>query len=68
MQPVAPYFHAGDWSLVSVTVQQGRLKAYYNLGFIFLALAIGCISHDYIVLTKVIAEIWEHEDIKKKLK
>lgn len=33
---------------------------YYHLGFIFKALAI---SYDNTLLTKVIAEIWEHGDI-----
>lgn len=36
------------------------------MSFIFVALAITLISYDNTVLAKVIAEIWEHNDITKK--
>lgn len=39
---------------------------YYDLGFISIALAIGSISYDNIVLTKF-AEIWKHGDIIKMM-
>lgn len=46
---------------------KGKQQHYYNMGFVFAALAIGCIDYDNIVLTKVIPEICECGSFAKNM-
>lgn len=43
-------------------IHQRIIQIYYYLGLSFVIWAIFCICYDNVILTKVIAEIWEHSD------